>query len=505
MRALVAPLLEHRRLLVPLALALLFTYGYFVDAPAWNQNSRLALTRALVETQSVAIDPYHATTGDKSKRGDHFYCDKAPGVSVLSAVPYAVLYATRKASGGELPQVRVIPLDPREAAAGRSPAVEDRQPGDKLAYNFAHRLALYLCGLFVVAIPSVAGAAAVWLLARAQAGGDARIATVAALTYALATPIFPYATALYGHGLCAAALVMTLAILVRAKQDGTELRSAHPGLWAGTLLGIAVSAEYPAAVPAALLVGLAWIQLGPRFALQMTLGGLPWALLLAGYHTAAFGHPFKTGYDFVFLPEFADGMAVRYGIGAPSPHVLHEILFGSYRGLLYLSPVLILAAWGLMRAVVRPDRLPRAVPITAACICVFYLMLNAGYYMWDGGASFGPRHVVPMLGPLALGLVPAYRAVPRAFVVLAAVSAIAMLLGAVGNPEVPQYGNPLWEFSWGRLLHGSTGATAGATNLGRLLGLPGPLSLVPLGVLWWWAWPRADDADETRQANDPPR
>ncbi|MBL4684403.1 MAG: hypothetical protein JKY37_07420 [Nannocystaceae bacterium] len=485
MRQIVAPLGEHRALLLPLAWALLFTYGYFVDAPAWNQNSRLALTRALVESRAVAIDAYHPTTGDKSKRGPHFYSDKAPGVSLVATIPYAALYAVRRATGGELPEVRVIPLDPREAEAGHAPQPEDRQPGDRLVYNFAHRLALYLCGLFAVAVPSVIGVAAVWLLAYRQSRGEQRAATVAALCYGLATPIFPYATAFYGHGLCAAALIAAFAVVVLL--GATTNR--RPGLWAGALLGLAVATEYPAAVPTVMVMVLAlWLQ-SRRFVLDVVLGGLPWVLVLAAYHTVAFGHPLKTGYDFVYLPEFAEGMAVNYGIGPPQLEVLYAIVFGSYRGLLYLSPVLFVAVWGLAVASRDASATLRRAALVAAAICGFYLLLNAGYYMWDGGASFGPRHTIPMLGFLALGLVPAYRVVPRALLVLAAVSVAAMLLGAAANPEAPQFGNPLWEFSWGRLLGGTTGATVGATNLGRLLGLPGALSLAPLAVLWWWAWP----------------
>ena len=56
---------------------------------------------------------------------------------------------------------------------------------------------------------------------------------------------------------------------------------------------------------------------GPRFAAWTALGGLPCALVLAAYHLAAFGHPLKTGYDFVYLAEFAEGMRVNYGIHAP--------------------------------------------------------------------------------------------------------------------------------------------------------------------------------------------
>lgn len=496
LRPIVAPLRAHRALLWPLAVALLCTYAYFVDAPAWNQNSRLALTRALVEDHTTAIDPYHETTGDKSKRGEHFYCDKAPGISMVSVVPYAIFHAVRRVTGGELPDQQVLPLDPRDLQAGRRPTLAERKPGDKVVYNFAHRLALYLCGLVAVAIPSVAGAGAVWLLARKQSGGNAVVATVVALTYALATPIFPYATVLYGHGLCAATLVIALALVELATPDDDTSWRAAPGVWAGALLGLAVLSEYPAAVPALLLVGLAWRRQGRRFALQMIAGGIPFALLLAAYHLAAFGHPLETGYDFVYLPQFAEGMAVNYGIGAPQPDVALELLFGSYRGLLYLSPVLILASWGLVVATLHDAGLSRATAAVALAIVAFYVLLNAGYYMWDGGASFGPRHMVPMLGPLALGLWPAWRVVPRAVIVLAAVGVIAMLLGANANPEAPQYGNPVWEYAWERFVHGPTGATPGATNLGRLLGLPGPLSLVPLAALWWWAWPRRIAADD---------
>lgn len=491
MRPLVVPLWQHRVVLIPLGLALMLTYAFFIDAPAWNQNSRFALTRALVETRSVHIDPYHVTTGDKSKRDEHFYCDKAPGVSLLAAIPYAGLYALRRIGGGELPDVRVVPLDPRDAQAGRAPDPQDRKPGDVLVYNFAHRLALYVCGLFAVALPGVLGAAAIWLLAYRHARRDAGVATIVAGTYALATPIFPYATVLYGHGPCAAMLAVGLAIvaLTQASDGG------RPGLWAGTAVGLAVLTEYPAAVVAIALVVLAAVLHGRRFVVDMVLGGAPWAIVLAAYHTAAFGHPLKTGYDFVYLPEFAEGMAVRYGIGIPQPDVIWQILFGSYRGLLFLSPVLIFAAWGLVVSLKQRDGLPRPVLWLAAFMVVFYVLLNGGYYMWDGGASFGPRHVVPMLGAVCLGLVPAYRVAPRAVAIMAVVSVVFMLMGATANPEAPRFGNPLWEFAWGRVIHGSTGATAGATNLGRLLGLPGALSLLPLVIVWWWAWPAKSDRE----------
>ncbi len=479
-------------LLVPLALALFCTYAYFIGPPAWTQNSRLALTRALVEHRSTIIDEYHATTGDKSRRDGHFYSDKAPGASLLAVPAYALYYAGTRLAGGELPEVRVIPLDPASELAGQAPDPDARQPGDRLAYNQGHRTALYVCRLLSTSLLALAGLAALYLLARRQlARGPAVLLT---LIYGLATPAFVYSTALYGHQPCADLLLLALACVLLGERS-TDLRA---GLATGACLGLAVACEYPAAVPAVLLTGFALLRRGPRFAAWTVVGGLPGAVILAVYHIAAFGHPLKTGYDFVYLAEFAEGMRVNYGIHRPDPAVLLELLFGRFRGLFYLAPALLLAAWGLLAQVVSPGPKDmsqstwptRLVAIVSLLIVCFYLALNSGYYMWDGGAAVGPRHCVPMLPFLCLALVPALRLVPGAVQILGAVSAAQMLAAAAAAPEAPQFGDPLWSHAWPHLLASQPGY-GGATNLGLLLGLPGVLSVAPLLALWWWTWQQA--------------
>lgn len=482
--SLLAPLHEHRARLLPLGIALTLTYAYFVGEPAWNQNSRLALTRALVEQRSTIIDDYHVTTGDKSFRDGHFYCDKAPGASWAAAVPYAAFHALRRLTGGELPGARVRPLDPEAP----TPEPEDRAPGDVLVYNLAHRVALYLCGLVTAVLPTVAAAAAVFLLALRQAAGRLRPAVWVTLAFALATPALPYATVFYGHPLCASLLLWAFTIVVLTPAGRAGRRS---GLVVGTLLGAAVVTEYPAAVPAALVVVFAGLRHGPRHAAWIVGGGLPWAAALAGYHAVAFGHPLRTGYDFVYREEFAEGMRVRYGIGAPQADALLALTFGSYRGLFYLSPVLVVATWGLASSIRDPAGLPRGAFVLAALVVAYYLLLNAGYYMWDGGAAFGPRHLVPMLGLLMLGALPGRRAAPLLFAALAIVGVVHMVLGAAATPEAPQFGNPVWEYAWPRARGAEAAVPGRATNLGLLLGLPGLLSLLPLAVPWAWALPAA--------------
>src|SRR3989442_458912 len=75
-------------------------YAYFYQAGGWNQNSRFDLARAIVEHGSLRIDVYHKNTGDKARRGSHFYCDKAPGVSWLAVPPVALAHVVAGPRGG---------------------------------------------------------------------------------------------------------------------------------------------------------------------------------------------------------------------------------------------------------------------------------------------------------------------------------------------------------------------------------------------------------------------
>jgi serine/threonine protein kinase len=203
-----ARLRADRRLLTPALIAAFATYAYFVGPPAWNQNSRLALTRALVERGELTIDPDHFTTGDKSRRGDHFYSDKAPGASLLAVPAYAVYHGLRQLVGGEAPRAYITPLDPAAARRGDELDPEARLPGDRLSYNQQFRLALYLSRLFSTSLLALAGVAALYLLALRQLAGDRLAALTCALTYGLATPALVYGAAFYGHQPCADLLLL---------------------------------------------------------------------------------------------------------------------------------------------------------------------------------------------------------------------------------------------------------------------------------------------------------
>ena len=73
--------------------ALFVAYAYFYQGGGWNQNSRFALVRAIVQQQTLRVDdtayfdgrPGSRVTSFSNYKG-HLYFDKAPGVA-LAAVP----------------------------------------------------------------------------------------------------------------------------------------------------------------------------------------------------------------------------------------------------------------------------------------------------------------------------------------------------------------------------------------------------------------------------------
>jgi hypothetical protein len=458
---------EHRRAASAVGLLLLVSYAYFLSPPSWNENSRFDLVRSVVERRRLDIDPYEHNTGDKAIRGGHTYSDKAPGTAFLATPVYAVYYGFRKLTGSPLPSS--LP------AAGR------HEEGEFLV-NTAFRRALYVCNLFTNALGGALLGALFFahLRRRAVAPGAALLATLA---LGLGSLAFPYATMFYGHVLAALFLFGAFLLVV----DGQRL------LAAGALGGLAVLTELPAAPAAAIIAGLAVVTARRRALLYGAGAAMPLALLL-GYQYAAFGAALRPGYALVSRPEFAAGMAKGVmGVGLPRPGVLFAELFGRARGLLYLSPVLALGFVGLARR----WRDQRATVIAAGAIVLYFLLMNAGYYMWYGGSALGPRHVIPALPFLCLGLPFATRRVALVAGLLG-ISVINQLAGTAVGPTAPLVADVLRDHVYWYLVRGAIPSPVGPANLGTLMGLPGVASLIPLLVLWGLAavvlvpllWPR---------------
>ena len=129
----------------------------------------------------------------------------------------------------------------------------------------------------------------------------------------------------------------------------------------------------------------------------MLVGGLACVAVLLAYNTLAFGSPFHLGYE--SEQGFDELKTGFFGITYPSWWKWREILIGSYRGLLPLSPLVALTPIGLALLARAPAR--RRPAFVAAAIAAFYFLLNASYYYWEGGWAYAPRQLTPALPFLA--------------------------------------------------------------------------------------------------------
>ena len=445
-------------------------YAYFFQAGGWNQNSRFDLVRAVVEQGRLTIDDYVGNTGDYAFFDGHYYCDKAPGLSMLAVPVYAAVH----------------------------PFAHGQRPRGRLVH-----LGAYLSTLAGVALPSALGGVLLMRTA-VRLGASAAAAAALALSYAFATLAFPYATLFYAHQLAGGLVIAAFALLVEARRAGVATR-ARLAL-AGLLLGLAVASEYPVVLIAGVLGAYAWVAVRPWRRLGWLAAGAAVPLVaLAVYHAACFGGPFTVPYSAAADPNRHGGLWL--GLRWPDPAILGKVLFSTERGLLHHTPWLALAMPGLFRMLrAREIRLEGLACLAAIAAGLAFNGSLRGPNDWRGGAGVGTRYLVPWLPFFALATVglcvpplagwarrPLVRAAGAAVVAtLVLVSGARMFLSTAIRPEIHRVDDPFAVYSelWRRdqvavstvPFHSGNADPKHAWNLGERMGLEGRASLWPLAI-----------------------
>ena len=376
-----------RRSLGPAALvavALALAFSSLTPLIAWNEPSRAALTAAIVDRGTFAIDAYQPrssawSTGDRARHGGHYYSDKIIGTSLLAIPGYAVA----KVLGGW--PVGGLPLGPAMVAMR---VTAETIPGVVSGLLF--------CSLLV------------------RLGASRRRAVLGTAFAVFGTIWFAYGTALYPY---IPGIAATLAAAHLTLFPPERWRPATVSLAVGALLGLALLMDYAFAVVAA-AVGLTRIVLALRgspgtgrgvvraagHALAIGAGALPSLALFASYCLAIFGQ-LAIPYQFLENTAFQEGMAGGVlGVGAPRLGPLLFITVHPFRGLFFWSPVVVVGYAGCFLSLRDPDVRRRAAAWLGVLLLPAYLLLGAGYYMWWGGWAIGSRFLLPALPFAMLGL-----------------------------------------------------------------------------------------------------
>jgi hypothetical protein len=462
-----------------MTIGLLASYAYFYQAGGWNQNSRFALVRAILERHTLQIDAYQLHTGDKAIWRDHYYSDKPPGTSLMVVPAVAVARVISRVAG----------VDPESF------------PG--IAWT-SYVAAVTSAGVF-----TALAALVVFLLTR-QWGFTTGAALFAATAYGVAGPAWSYATLFMSHGVTAGSLIVAYAATF-SLPDASGNRRVVLAALAGAGCGLAVLSEFQAAIPVFVLTTLLLTEafrVKEKFVqteLAFVVPAFACAFVLLAYNVFAFDSAFHLGY--ASEEGFEHLRTGFFGITYPQWWRLRELLVGEYRGLLPLSPLLVAAPVGLIVLARDPRR--RTAALVAMFVGAYYLLLNASYFYWEGGWSYAPRQVTPALPFMAMGLPPLWdsgkRAV-RALLMAGWLWGVAITLVAVStNPQPPSsFRAPMRQLLWpafrdGDLslnhqtfVHGSASPDQmrghqiphAAWNLGELMGLQGLASLLPLAIVW---------------------
>lgn len=452
---------------------LLMSYLYFLPRWAdWSQDSRLDLTLAIVDEHTLSIDNYYENTGDYALFNGRHYLDKAPGPSLM-AVP---IYAAIK------PVLQSAPIKGILQRMANQPAFEStlRAGGTGLLEVKVYRaVLLYILTAMLVALPSAALGVLLFRVLGIFALSTGWRAVIV-LTYGLATSAFAYSGAFYSHQI--SAFLLFCAFYIAMRPSITRRKWLSPYL-VGLMIGLAMISEYPTALIGGALFVFCVLRkrsLEERFAI--VLGGLGPGLVLSAYDWAIFGTILPVGYEYSALYQNLHSIGL-ISLTYPHADAMWGITFGSFRGLFFLSPVLLLAvlgfvSWGLRGA-------NRGVFWLSAFSCLSFFLFNGSSAMWQGGFAVGPRYLVPMLPFLALGLgsfvqtAGHLRPVRWLFGILGVYSLVVTWLETISGQGYPDWTlNPLVNYSLPKFMKGDI-----ARNLGMLIKVEGIASLLPLLAL----------------------
>jgi MFS family permease len=392
---------------------------------------------SIVENHTLEVTTLAPLLGgnfeDLSEVNGHLYSNKAPGGALLGLPAYALA----------------------RAYAG-PPA-----PGSMRATLTAMRL-------LAATLPTLLLALLVIRAGRRVGVAEPRLALVVTVLL-FATPLFAYGMLNFSHALTACGLFAAWWLLFVEPHEYA----------AGACLGMAVLAEYPCALPAAVLLACAVLRGRGRLRIGALLraiaGGAPFAIALGVYNQLAFGSPFALSSGAERNAQFREmASSGLFGIGLPDPVILAKLLFDPSKGLLLFSPILALAFLG-------GRKLPREQRLPLILVPLSLLLLYAGYPNWHGGWTVGARYLVPALPFLVFLLATAKES--KLELILLGWSAAAVVTTSLVFPFIPPDVPLPWStFALPMLRHGLV-----APNLLHLVWQPAavvvPIVLVLLALV----------------------
>lgn len=430
--------MPSRRLQLIFFIASFLSFAWFHQGGGWNQNARFAEVRAIVEKGTFAVDDFLIYFRDAKKPDVLIRPDVERGEFVHEGKRHQLTWGDwRNVGTSEKPDWALLTVNDERPAPdavlvkiGEGTCTGDigyapdghfhpnKPPGASLlavpVYYVAYHierlfgvnpdgwwvLALnaWLISALTVGLVSAAGVVVFIRLAGGLFPGRQPAVLMSAAVMAFGTTLFPFGTLFFDHNLTAMLLLMAF----------TAAREDKP-LAAGVWSGVAAVTNYLAAIPG-VMFGLYLLlkeeRPNRRSVVHFTLGVVPSLVALLTYNAVALGSPFTLNTSFQ-NPAFKEIAPAFLGMfTAPSWFSAAVITVTPWRGLFWLSPVLVMSlvvmTFWWRTGVLRAERW------VIGGIALFFFGINICFNGYHGGFAAGPRYLIPAIPFLCLPLVPAF-------------------------------------------------------------------------------------------------
>lgn len=389
---------------------LIYYYPFSAQTPNPNELVRFYMAHSVAQRGELTINKELSRFGDSMDKAlvkGKYYSDKAPMQSVLSIAPVAAYLWIFK--GQDMPYPAVF-----------------------VARCFVH---------------AMLGVLLFWLIFSFafEFLKDRNLSLFFSGAAIFGTPLSTFFILYFSHSVSAALLFSFFMLVYKSDGEASPLRMLLTGLLGGT----AFLTEFPLALPLTVLSIYLLFRLERKSRyIFFIIGGSIMAAAFFTYNTVIFGGPFSLSYSNEATAAFANAHKKGlYGITTPSFDALISFMFSLRIGIVTLCPFLLFALAGTVWSVWK-----RFWPGVIMALCfILHALMIASFDYWDGGVSFGARHLVPVLpfaaALAAIGLKRMLDWKPESMLfIFCALAMYSILIHSVGNAVYPymseRYLNP---------------------------------------------------------------
>jgi len=380
-------------------------YSFFIQWTSWNEESRFALTRAIVDEGGFEIDSFYNQTGDRLYFQDHHYSDKCPGTSFIALPIYTswkVIYDT------------FFSQSFKSAHSDSSSELIYYAASIPFTYNPDPGLFI-LSSMFLVTtfVSSLFSALTVFLVYKISSyfTNKEKYRILLTISYGLGTLALPYSTVFLDHALTTFFTFLAFYLLFIMKKN--KIQDNRLFFIAGLVAGFAVVIEISAFL--FLLIYLLYlISFKRRKLLIFSVGFLVGISPLFFYNYLIFNNPFHpfghSTYPGLLMhgwypDRYLKGFYIEISsfsifLSNQILNVLARLLFFPYKGLFFYNPIFILSFIGLVY-MFKKNRLEA---ISILLIFILFILSFSLILVFFCGFCFGFRYLLPIIPFLMIPL-----------------------------------------------------------------------------------------------------